>query len=164
MLIGVSGSGKQSLTKLAANMLEHHSFQLQLSKNFKQADFREAIRLRMLSAGCDALKTTFILNDTQIMHESFLEDVNNILNTGEITNIYAKEDFDRMGDSLSTDLARQKIPQTKDNIYNEYIKQLRNNFHCIMCMSPVGDQLRIRCRMFPSLVNCCTLIWFSSWP
>jgi len=64
----------------------------------------------MLSAGCDALKTTFILNDTQIMHESFLEDVNNILNTGEITNIYAKEDFDRMGDSLSTDLARQKIP------------------------------------------------------
>ena len=31
-------------------------------------------------------------------------------------------------------------------------------------MSPVGEKLRIRCRMFPSLVNCCTLIWFSSWP
>jgi dynein heavy chain len=64
----------------------------------------------MLAAGCDSLKTTFILTDTQIMHESFLEDVNNILNTGEITNIYAKEDFDRMGDSLSTNLAKLKIP------------------------------------------------------
>jgi len=72
-----------------------------LSKNFKQADFRETIRLRMLAAGCDSLKTTFILTDTQIMHESFLEDVNNILNTGEITNIYAKEDFERMSESLS---------------------------------------------------------------
>ena len=41
---------------------------------------------------------------------------------------------------------------------------LRNNFHIILCMSPVGEKLRIRCRMFPSLVNCCTLIWFSSWP
>jgi len=31
-------------------------------------------------------------------------------------------------------------------------------------MSPVGDTLRIRCRKFPSLVNCCTLDWFSRWP
>ena len=31
-------------------------------------------------------------------------------------------------------------------------------------MSPVGDQLRERCRSFPSLVNCCTLDWFDSWP
>jgi dynein heavy chain, axonemal len=31
-------------------------------------------------------------------------------------------------------------------------------------MSPVGDTLRVRCRKFPSLVNCCTLDWFSRWP
>jgi dynein heavy chain, axonemal len=31
-------------------------------------------------------------------------------------------------------------------------------------MSPVGDLLRIRCRKFPSLVNCCTLDWFDNWP
>ena len=31
-------------------------------------------------------------------------------------------------------------------------------------MSPVGDTLRIRCRKFPSLVDCCTLDWFSQWP
>jgi dynein heavy chain len=41
------------------------------------------------------------MTDTQIMHESFLEDVNNILNTGEITNLYAKEDFDRMYSALA---------------------------------------------------------------
>lgn len=31
-------------------------------------------------------------------------------------------------------------------------------------MSPVGDALRVRCRELPSLVNCCTLDWFSKWP
>ena len=31
-------------------------------------------------------------------------------------------------------------------------------------MSPVGDSLRVRARKFPSLVNCCTLDWFDSWP
>jgi hypothetical protein len=30
------------------------------------------------------------------MYESFLEDINNILNTGEITKLYVKEDYDRM--------------------------------------------------------------------
>jgi len=31
-------------------------------------------------------------------------------------------------------------------------------------MSPVGDAFRERLRMFPSLVNCCTIDWFSEWP
>jgi dynein heavy chain len=64
MLIGVSGSGKQSLTRLATFMLEQQCFQLQLTKNFKPADFRETLRLRMLQAGCENKKSTFLLSDT----------------------------------------------------------------------------------------------------
>ena len=54
----------------------------------------------MLIAGSIQEHTTFILTDTQIMQESFLEDVNNILNTGEITNLYEKGDYDTMGANL----------------------------------------------------------------
>ena len=32
---------------------------------------------------------TFLHNDTQIIMESFLEDVNNVLNNGEIPNLYS---------------------------------------------------------------------------
>lgn len=31
-------------------------------------------------------------------------------------------------------------------------------------MSPIGPELRVNCRQFPSLVNCCTLNWFDKWP
>lgn len=34
----------------------------------------------------------------------------------------------------------------------------------VLCFSPVGDAFRQRLRMFPSLVNCCTIDWFSEWP
>jgi dynein heavy chain len=63
-----------------------------------------------LAAGCDAQKTTFILTDTQIIDESFLEDVNNLLNTGEITNLYQKEDTDAIEEALGPVLAAKKVP------------------------------------------------------
>ena len=126
MLIGVSGCGKQSLTKLAASMLVHTSFQIKLTKNYRPRDFRDCLKERMLDAGCKNKLTTFIMTDTQIMHDQFLEDVNNILNTGEITNLYLKEDYERMSADLSAEMTKKKIPQTKDSVYSEYIGKLRD--------------------------------------
>lgn len=31
-------------------------------------------------------------------------------------------------------------------------------------MSPLGEVFSTRLRMFPSLVNCCTIDWFTEWP
>ena len=118
----------------------------------------------MLIAGCEEKSTTFILNDTQIMYESFLEDINNILNTGDITNLYEPVDVARMAECLTPILQKKKIPESKENIKTGYIDSLRDHFHIILCMSPVGELLRVRSRMFPSLINCCTLDWFDSWP
>ena len=116
MLIGVSGSGKQSLTRLAAFILEQTSFQVKLTKNFDPTKFREQMKEQMLTAGCEEKATTFILNDTQIMYESFLEDINNILNTGDITGLYEPADYNRMAEDLSPMLKRKKIPESKENI------------------------------------------------
>jgi dynein heavy chain len=117
-----------------------------------------------LNAGCDGKQYTFLMTDTQIVNESFLEDINNILNTGEITNLYEQEDLDRIFNDIRGYVKSLKRPETRDVLYSSYIERVRDYFHIIMCMSPVGDSLRIRCRKFPSLVNCCTLNWFDSWP
>lgn len=53
---------------------------------------------------------------------------------------------------------------TTDIILQVFTERVREHFHICLAMSPVGDSLRIRCRQFPSLVNCCTLDWFSRWP
>ena len=164
MLIGVSGSGKQSLTRLAAFLHVAECSQIKLTKSYRPRNFREDIKEMLLNSGCERKSHVFLLADTQIVHEQFLEDVNCILNTGEIADLYEKEDFERMEVSLQKYMKENKIALSKDNIYATYIKELRLHFHIILCMSPVGDTLRIRCRNFPSLVNCCTLDWFDNWP
>ena len=40
------------------------------------------------SAGKDGTTTVFLLTDTQIKEESFLEDVDGLLNAGEVPNLY----------------------------------------------------------------------------
>jgi len=71
-----------------------------------------------------------------------LEDINNLLNTGEIANLYDADDYTKMADSLERYMRLNGSPTTKDNIYQTYLDRLRDNFCVILCMSPVGDQLR----------------------
>ena len=44
------------------------------------------------------------------------------------------------------------------------MQRIKANVHVAMAMSPMGEIFRQRLRMFPSLVNCCTIDWFTEWP
>ena len=44
------------------------------------------------NAGVKGLKTLFIITDAQIKEESFLEDVDSVLNTGEVPNLFAADE------------------------------------------------------------------------
>ena len=120
--------------------------------------------MNMLDSGCTGNNNTFLMTDTQLDNETFLEDINNILNVGEITNLYVAEDEDRIQNEVTPYVRQLKRPENRETIYSTFIERVRDRFHIILCMSPVGDGLRIRCRKFPSLVNCCTLDWFDQWP
>ena len=163
MLIGVSGCGKQSLTRLASFMMGFKNFSIRLSKNYRLSNFRDDLKLALLESGWEGAPYTFLLADTQIVNESFLEDINNILNTGDITNLYEDEDINKIMADIIPYVKKLGRDESRDIKYATYIERVRDQFHIILCMSPVGDSLRIRCRMFPSLVNCWTLDWYDSW-
>jgi dynein heavy chain len=45
-----------------------------------------------------------------------------------------------------------------------FVGRCKDNLHVMLGMSPLGSTLATRLRMFPSLVNCCTIDWFTPWP
>ena len=55
-------------------------------------NWREDIKVALMQAGIENKPTTFLFVDTQIIKEQQLEDVNNILNGGDVTNLYKAED------------------------------------------------------------------------
>ena len=165
LLVGVSGMGKQSLSKLASHINGYECKQIELTRGYDHKSFQEDLRMMYFDAGIKNKPTVFLITDTQIIHEAFLEDINNILNSGEVPNLFEGDEYEKV--ILN---ARQPCIEsgykdiTRDGIFDFFIRRVRGNLHVIICMSPVGDAFRHRCRMFPSLVNCCTIDWFVKWP
>ncbi len=60
-------------------------------------------------------------------------------------------------------LAQQENPAadlTPLSMYNKFVERVRRHLHVVLTFSPIGDAFRARLRMFPSLINCCTIDWF----
>jgi dynein heavy chain len=114
--------------------------------------------------GIDGNSVTFLLADTQIVNEGFVEDVNNLLNSGEVPGLHTSDEKDRVMADIRDYVLALGLPLTKEQLYTSFINRSRENIHVVLCMSPIGDAFRGRCRQFPSLINCTTIDWFNEWP
>ncbi|GAA6232467.1 dynein heavy chain 3, axonemal [Lates japonicus] len=166
LLVGIGGSGRQSATKLGTFINDYVLFQIELTKNYSMSDWRDDLKRIMLKAGIEGKSLVFLFNDSQIKDEAMLEDINMLLNTGDVPNIFAADERADIIEKVQG-IARmegKKIDATPLSMYNFFIDRVKANLHIVLAMSPIGDAFRNRLRMFPSLINCCTIDWFHAWP
>ena len=129
-------------------------------------EWREDIKTLLIESGGEAKATSFVFTDSQIKEDGFLEDINNLLNTGEVPNIFPPDEKSDVTEKVRNEAKSQnKAPEgTPAQLFQFFIDQCKAHLHIVLCFSPIGDNFRNRVRNFPSLVNCTTIDWFSEWP
>ena len=90
LLFGVGGSGRQSLSRLTTYISNYHLYQIEVSKGFNMIMWRDNLRVCLMQCGVQGKPTTFLFWDTQIIDEQMLEDINNILNSGDVPSRYKR--------------------------------------------------------------------------
>lgn len=168
LLVGVGGSGKQSLTKLASFICQQYFFQISLNKSYGDNQLKEDIKALYEKAGPMGQSVTFILTDAEIKKETFLEALNSMLATGEIPGLHQKEDRDLIPLQQKAVYMKEAGVKGEDPSAQElwvyFINRVKDCLHTVLCFSPVGVKFRVRAQKFPSIFSACNIDWFLPWP
>ncbi|XP_069786101.1 dynein axonemal heavy chain 17-like isoform X2 [Narcine bancroftii] len=164
LLVGVGGSGKQSLSRLSAYISTLNVFQISLKKGYSISDLKADLATQYINAGVKNHGTVFLMTDSQVAEEMFLVLINDLLASGEIPGLFQDDELENIIGAMKNEVKLLGLQDTKDNCWKFFIERVRRQLKVVLCFSPVGSVLRVRARKFPALVNCTSINWFHEWP
>uniref|UniRef100_A0A8C3J4X5 Dynein axonemal heavy chain 17 n=1 Tax=Calidris pygmaea TaxID=425635 RepID=A0A8C3J4X5_9CHAR len=164
LLVGVGGSGKQSLARLAAFISSLNVFQITLRKGYGIPDLKLDLASQYIKSAVKNSPTVFLMTDSQVAEESFLVLINDFLASGDVPGLFQDDDLENIISSMRPQVKFLGLQDTRENCWKLFIEKVRRQLKVILCFSPVGSTLRVRARRFPAVVNCTAIDWFHEWP
>lgn len=79
-----------------------HLFQIELRSSYTLVDFREDLKRVYHATGIGGQRTVFLFSDTQVKDPAFLEDINNMLSSGVVPNLYDRDAMAEVADEVRT--------------------------------------------------------------
>jgi len=127
-------------------------------------DFDNDLREVMKRAGCKGEKITFIFDESNVLGPAFLEKMNALLASGEIPGLFEGEEYmSLMSQCKEAAMKDNKIVDTDDQVYRNFIKNVQRNLHVVFTMNPNNPDFSNRTASSPALFNRCVIDWFGDW-
>ena len=164
LLVGVGGSGKQSLSRLASKICDFTTTVIVISSSYGLADLKVDLQKMYMKTGVKDEGVMFLFTEGQITNERFLVFINDLLSSGEIADLFPVEDMDGIVNSVRSAVKGAGLIDNKDTCWKFFLDRVRKNLHMSLCFSPVGDDFRNRAKKFPALINNTVIDWFHPWP
>ncbi|KAM6142342.1 LOW QUALITY PROTEIN: dynein axonemal heavy chain 11 [Phoenicopterus ruber ruber] len=153
LLIGVGGSGKQSLSRLAAYICSREVFQIAMKKDYRIQDLRVDLASLYIKPGAKNIPTVFLLTDAQVPDERFFVLINDLLASGEVPDPFNDEDAESIVTGVRKEVRALGVMDARERCWRFFLSRVRLQLKTVPCFSPAGAALRARARKFPAVAN-----------
>ncbi|KAM6281322.1 LOW QUALITY PROTEIN: dynein axonemal heavy chain 11 [Porphyrio hochstetteri] len=153
LLIGVGGSGKKSLLRLAAYICSLEVFQITLESLIQ--DLRVGLASLYIKTGAKNMRVVILLTDAQVPDERFCVLINDLLASEEVPDLFSDEGVEDIVTGVRKEIQALGLMDTRESHWRFFLK-------IALCFHPAGATLRVAWK-FPAIVNCSS-IDFHEWP
>ena len=125
--MGVGGSGKQSLSKLASHVSGYATYQLVISATYGVTDLKADLQQMYRRCGVKGEAVAFLFRDSQITDERFLVFMNDLLSSGNIPGLFQPEEQDDILNAIRPAAKRAGIAEERELLWAYFINQVQSN-------------------------------------
>ena len=133
LLIGLKATGKQCLATLAAYILEHEFLRARFSHT--RDSLLEDLKRHCKYAALENKHVTLLVAEADVSDERIWDLVNQMIFTGEIVDMFSKEEMNQLvGEASFRAEVQRNTPEwseSTESLTKFFFRRVRRNFHCI---------------------------------
>ena len=168
VLIGLTGSGRQSLANIAGFIKKFKIFKIRGRdevEDYTRKEWLEDLRNLYTGAGFRKEPTIFLVRDSNIKLESFYVDLNCVISSGIVYNLFSSEEKSEMIAQIKSNKESNEDANLDEQfIWDSFIVSTMQRLRVFMCLNPLDVEFTKRLRTFPALINNTTIDWYEAWP
>ncbi|CAD5207663.1 unnamed protein product [Bursaphelenchus okinawaensis] len=155
-MAGFSDRMNRAVASLIAHQHGLRTFSPRVSSNYGLKNFCNDLKQAITYVVLESEPAVFILEDYQILEETFLQYVNQILSTGTAPGLFTGQEFEQM----SGQLREMASADGFDGELTEYFTyKIKRNLHIVVILDTDHSNFGLRLQTNPSLYKFCCVIW-----
>ena len=163
LLVGVGGSGKRSLTRLASKFSRVQLREIRNDNPNDTTEFSETLKTMCRDAGVKGLVLTVIITEPLLASAYVMHVINAMMSGGGMGGLFNKTEKDEMGHAVKAAVRRSGEMDTSSNCWAYFKKEVMQNIHIVCTVSPSSQIFRTQFTRYPALIRCTTRIHILPW-
>ena len=167
VLVGLTGSGRKSLINICAFIKKFKIFLTRGKdevENYSHKDWLKDIQELYRQTGIRLENSIFLLNDNNINDDQMYVDLNCIISSGIVYNLFTGEEKAEVIGNARQMKEYEELNNIDDNLFWDYImKKVREKCRVFICMNPLNKNFAKILRQFPALINT-YMDFYEKWP
>ena len=98
--------------------------------------------------GIEGTQTVFLFSDTQLKQEAFLEDINNILSSGQVPNLFVKDEKNEVLVAIRAIAKKMGLPDSIDELWDLFVDRYVDGITVMCERNSGGNSVRVHAASF----------------